>query len=47
MCKYKQFLQLYLKHTPETNHQVTKHLFEKAGFDRLTDRHVSPLTRYI
>lgn len=47
MTKYKQLLQLYLKYTPEANHQVTTELFHKATFHKLTDRHVSPFHRYM
>lgn len=47
MTKYKQLLQLFLKYTPETNHSVTTQLFEKAAFDKLDQRKVDPLYRYM
>jgi hypothetical protein len=47
MRKYQQLLQLFLTHTPETNHLITKQLFDKAGFDKMSERQIDPLFRYM
>jgi hypothetical protein len=47
MRKYQHLLEVFLKHTPETNHAVTAAQFEKANFEALAERDIDPVFRYM
>jgi len=47
MKRYQQLLELFLKHTPETNQAITKKQFDQAQFCQMSDRDIDPYFRYI
>jgi hypothetical protein len=47
MKKYQQLAEIFLKYTPDTNKVATKHMLDNSQFEKMTEREIDPVVRYI